>query len=278
LVGVSITLAYMGSCLFIPIRWYFAWRAARDYEAATPYEEFSMRPSGRAADELRRISIEPGFSHHAEGSCLIRTGGTEVLCTASVEPRVPPFLRGKGLGWVTAEYGMLPRATHTRGDREAARGKQSGRTQEIQRLIGRSLRAVVDRAAMGEMSIALDCDVLNADGGTRCASITGAYVALALAFRKLVETRVIAAVPLTGQVAAVSCGLVGGAAVLDLDYEEDSGAEADANFVLILGGGIVEIQGTAEQAPFAEAQFLALLQLAKTGTERLFAAQSAALG
>jgi ribonuclease PH len=179
---------------------------------------------------------------------------------------------------VTAEYGMLPRATHTRGDREAARGKQSGRTQEIQRLIGRSLRAVVDRAAMGEMSIALDCDVLNADGGTRCASITGAYVALALAFRKLVATRVIAAVPLIGQVAAVSCGLVGGAAVLDLDYEEDSGAEADANFVLTQGGLIVEIQGTAEQAPFSEAQFLTLLSLAKLGTGHLFAAQSAALG
>jgi len=241
-------------------------------------EELPMRASGRAADTLRRLSIEPGFSHHAEGSCLIRMGGTEVLCTASVEPRVPPFLRGKGLGWVTAEYGMLPRATHTRGDREAARGKQSGRTQEIQRLIGRSLRAVVDRAAMGEMSIALDCDVLNADGGTRCASITGAYVALALAFRKLVQNRVIAAVPLTGQVAAVSCGLVGGEAMLDLDYEEDSGAEADANFVLTQGGGIVEIQGTAEQAPFTEAQFLTLLQLAKAGTQSLFAAQSAVLG
>ena len=196
-----------------------------------------MRPSGRAADMLRSVSIEPGFSHHAEGSCLIRMGGTEVLCTASVEPKVPGFLRGKGLGWVTAEYGMLPRATHTRGDREAARGKQSGRTQEIQRLIGRSLRAVVDRAAMGEMSVAIDCDVLNADGGTRCASITGAYVALAVAFRKLVDTRVLAKSPLTGRVAAVSCGLVGGTAVLDLDYLEDSSAEADANFVLTQGGG-----------------------------------------
>ena len=194
-----------------------------------------MRHENRAQDALRTVSIEPGFSHHAEGSCLIRMGGTEVLCTASVEPRVPPFMRGRGLGWVTAEYGMLPRATHTRGDREAARGKQSGRTQEIQRLIGRSLRAITDRAAMGELTVALDCDVLNADGGTRCASITGAYVALSLAFRKLVETRVIAAVPLTGQVAAVSCGLVGGAALLDLDYAEDSGAEADANFVLTEG-------------------------------------------
>jgi ribonuclease PH len=236
----------------------------------------SSRAFGRAADATRTVSIEPGFSHHAEGSCLIRMGGTEVLCTASVEGRVPPFLRGKGLGWVTAEYGMLPRATHTRGDREAAKGKQSGRTQEIQRLIGRSLRAVVDRKAMGELTVALDCDVLNADGGTRCASITGAYVALALAFRKLVETRVIAAVPLLGPVAAVSCGLVGGVAVLDLDYEEDSGAEADANFVLT-PDGIVEIQGTAEQSPFSEAAFLELLRLAKLGTSRLFEAQAAAL-
>ena len=203
-------------------------------------------------------------------------GGTEVLCTASVEPRVPPFLRGKGLGWVTAEYGMLPRATHTRGDREAARGKQSGRTQEIQRLIGRSLRAITDRAAMGELTVALDCDVLNADGGTRCASITGAYVALALAFRKMVANKVLAAVPLHSQVAAVSCGLVGGTALLDLDYAEDSGAEADANFVLT-ETGIVEIQGTAEQSPFSEAQFLELLGLAKAGTAALFAAQAGAL-
>jgi ribonuclease PH len=195
-----------------------------------------------------------------------------------VEPKVPPFMRGQGKGWVTAEYGMLPRATHTRGDREAARGKQSGRTQEIQRLIGRSLRAVTDRGAMGEMSVTLDCDVLNADGGTRCASITGAYVALALAFRKLVSNNVLTSMPLLGQVAAVSCGLVGGAALLDLDYSEDSGAEADANFVLTEGGGIVEIQGTAEQAPFSEAQFADLLALAKLGTSRLFEAQRMALG
>jgi len=235
-----------------------------------------MRHENRAADCLRSVSIEPGFSHHAEGSCLIRMGGTEVLCTASVEGRVPPFMRGRGLGWVTAEYGMLPRATHTRGDREAARGKQSGRTQEIQRLIGRSLRAVTDRAAMGEMTVALDCDVLNADGGTRCASITGAYVALALAFRHLVAKRVIAAVPLTSAVAAISCGLVEGQPRLDLDYVEDSGAEADANFVLT-EHGIVEIQGTAEQAPFTEAQFLELLSLAKLGTAQLFEAQRAAL-
>ncbi|CAH2601503.1 truncated RNase PH [Rhodovastum atsumiense] len=236
-----------------------------------------MRPSGRATDALRDVSITTGFAHHAEGSCLIRMGGTEVLCTASVEAKVPPFMRNSGLGWVTAEYGMLPRATHTRGDREAARGKQSGRTQEIQRLIGRSLRAVTDRTAMGEMSITLDCDVLNADGGTRCASITGAWVALNLAFRHLVRMNVLKAVPLIGQVAAVSCGLVDGTAVLDLDYAEDSGAEADANFVLTDAGGIVEIQGTAEKAPFTEAQFQELLTLAKLGTTRLFAAQRAAL-
>jgi ribonuclease PH len=236
-----------------------------------------MRPSGRAADALRQISIEPGFARHAEGSCLIRMGGTEVLCAASVEAKVPPFLRNSGQGWVTAEYGMLPRATHTRGDREAARGKQSGRTQEIQRLIGRGLRAVVDRAALGEMSITLDCDVLNADGGTRCAAITGGYVALVLALRHLIRMNVLKALPLTGQVAAVSCGLVDGTAVLDLDYAEDSSAEADANFVLTDGGGIVEIQGTAEKAPFSEAQFAALMALARLGTSQLFAAQRAAL-
>jgi ribonuclease PH len=236
-----------------------------------------MRSSGRAADSLRDVSFTLGFARHAEGSCLIRMGGTEVLCNASVEGRVPPFLRGKGEGWVTAEYGMLPRATHTRGDREAARGKQSGRTQEIQRLIGRSLRAVVDRAAMGECTITLDCDVLNADGGTRCASITGAWIALSLALRKLGANNVLARSPLTGQVAAVSCGLVGGQAVLDLDYAEDSGAEADANFVLTEGGGIVEIQGTAEKDPFSEPQFLELMKLARAGTERLFALQREAL-
>ena len=232
-----------------------------------------MRQSGRAPDALRSVSFVPGFARHAEGSCLIRMGGTEVLCTASVEGRVPGFLRGGGLGWVTAEYGMLPRATHTRGDREAARGKQSGRTQEIQRLIGRSLRAVVDRAAMGEMTVALDCDVLNADGGTRCASITGAWVALHLAFRHLLRMNVLSRMPLTGQVAAVSCGLTAQGPVLDLDYEEDSGADADANFVLTDAGGIVEIQGTAEKAPFSEAQFVELLGLARQGTAALFAMQ-----
>ena len=236
-----------------------------------------MRPSGRAPDQLRTVSIEPGFSHHAEGSCIIRMGGTEVLCTASVESRVPPFLRGKGQGWVTAEYGMLPRATHSRGEREAARGKQSGRTQEIQRLIGRSLRAVTDLAAMGEMQITLDCDVLNADGGTRCASITGAYVALNLAFKHLIKMNVISSVPVIGQVAAISCGLFEGTPVLDLDYAEDSHAEADANFVLTAGGGIVEIQATAEKHAFQPAHFDALMVLARKGTDELHAAQLKAL-
>ena len=232
-----------------------------------------IRPSGRNHDALRPLSLETGFARHAEGSCLIRIGGTEVLCAASVEARVPGFLRNSGQGWVTAEYGMLPRATHTRGDREAARGKQSGRTQEIQRLIGRSLRAVVNRAVMGEMTITLDCDVLNADGGTRCAAITGAWVALSLAFRHLRKMNVLKADPLTGQVAAVSCGLTGAAAVLDLDYAEDSTADADANFVLTDTGGIVEIQATAEKAAFTEAQFLEMLGLARAGTTALFAAQ-----
>ena len=235
------------------------------------------RPSGRAADALRDVSFTTGFARHAEGSCLIRMGGTEVLCTASVEGRVPGFMRGTRQGWVTAEYGMLPRATHSRGDREAARGKQSGRTQEIQRLIGRSLRAVVDRAAMGECTVTLDCDVLNADGGTRCAAVTGAWVALSLAFRTMVANRVIARSPMLTQVAAVSCGLVDGQAVLDLDYAEDSGADADANFVLTAGGGIVEIQGTAEKAPFTEPQFTELMRLARLGADRLFALQQAAL-
>jgi ribonuclease PH len=236
-----------------------------------------MRPSGRTPTELRPVSIVPGFSSHAEGSVLIRMGGTEVLCTASVESRVPSFLRGQGSGWVTAEYGMLPRATHTRGEREAARGKQSGRTQEIQRLIGRSLRAVTDLKAMGEMSITLDCDVLNADGGTRCASITGAWVALNLAFRYLIKMNVIKEIPLIGQVAAVSCGLFEGSAVLDLDYAEDSNAEADANFVLTAAGGIVEIQATAERTAFTPAQFDVLMELARAGTAQLYAAQLAAL-
>ena len=238
----------------------------------------SGRPSGRAPDTLRPLSLEPGFARYAEGSCLIRAGFTEVLCAASAEGRVPPFLRNSGQGWVTAEYGMLPRATHTRGDREAARGKQSGRTQEIQRLIGRSLRAVVDRSKLGELTITLDCDVLNADGGTRCAAITGAWVALALAIRKLRETNVITADPMTGQVAGVSCGIVEGVPVLDLDYAEDSTAEADANFVLTDSGRIVEVQGTAERAPFTEAELLSLLGLARTGCAKLFEAQRNAIG
>ena len=235
------------------------------------------RPSGRGADMLRQVEIVPGYARHAEGSALIRVGLTEVLCAASVESRVPPFLRNSGQGWVTAEYGMLPRSTHTRGNREAARGKQSGRTQEIQRLIGRSLRAVVDREKLGEMTITLDCDVLNADGGTRCAAITGAYVALTLAIDRLRATKVIAASPLIGRVAAVSCGIVEGTPVLDLDYAEDSTAEADANFVLTDSGGIVEIQATAERATFSEAHFNNLLTLARIGTTQLFEAQDTAI-
>jgi ribonuclease PH len=241
-------------------------------------QERVMRPSGRNFDVLRSVRIETGFSHHAEGSALIRMGGTEVLCTASVEGRVPGFMRGQGEGWVTAEYGMLPRATHSRGDREAARGKQSGRTQEIQRLIGRSLRAVVDRKLMGEITVTLDCDVLNADGGTRCASVTGAYVALALAFRKLRAANVLKADPLIAQVAAVSCGIFKGVPVLDLDYAEDSAADADANFILTNHGGIVEIQATAEKASFDDGAFAELLSLARAGTAALFEAQKEALG
>ena len=236
------------------------------------------RPSGRAPDLLRTVSLEPGVSRHAEGSCLIRMGDTEVLCTASVEGRVPPFLRGQGQGWVTAEYGMLPRATHTRGDREAARGKQSGRTQEIQRLIGRSLRAVTDLKAMGEMTITLDCDVLSADGGTRCASITGAWVALHLAFRHCMKMNVMASMPLKDQVAAVSCGIWQGVPVLDLDYAEDSKAQTDANFVMTGQGGMVEVQGTAEGEPFSESELLALLKLARHGTAELFRRQRTACG
>ena len=236
-----------------------------------------MRLSGRAADVLRAISLTPGFARHAEGSCLIRMGNTEVLCAASVEGRVPPFLRNSGQGWVTAEYGMLPRATHTRGEREAARGKQSGRTQEIQRLIGRSLRTVTDLSLLGERTIRIDCDVLQADGGTRCAAITGAWVALSLAFRHMLRMNVIKTLPLTGQVAAVSCGIAAGEPVLDLDYAEDSSADADANFVLTDSGGIVEIQGTAERSAFSEAQFLDMLGLARHGVAALFEAQRRAV-
>ena len=237
-----------------------------------------MRPSGRAPDQLRPIVLEPGYAAHAEGSCLVKFGGTHVLCTASVEERLPPFLRNTGKGWITAEYGMLPRSTHTRTDREAARGKQTGRTQEIQRLIGRSLRAVADLTAFGERQITIDCDVLQADGGTRTAGITGAWVALHRAFEWLVKEGEIDRVPMGGQVAAVSCGIFSGQAVLDLDYAEDSAADADANFVLTGEGRIIEIQGTAEKTPFAEAQFLDLLRLARKGIGELCLAQKKALG
>jgi ribonuclease PH len=237
-----------------------------------------MRLSGRAPDQLRPVSLEPGFSRHAEGSCLVKFGDTHVLCTASVDERVPPWMRNSGKGWVTAEYGMLPRSTHTRTDREAARGKQSGRTQEIQRLIGRSLRAVVDLPAMGERQINIDCDVLQADGGTRTASITGAWVALHFAYERLVKEGKLAANPMTGQVAAVSCGLWQGTPVLDLDYPEDSKAQADANFVLTSNGGIVEVQGTAEEKPFTEQEFMALLELAKKGVGELLQLQRLAIG
>ncbi|MEI6559966.1 MAG: ribonuclease PH [Rhodospirillaceae bacterium] len=237
-----------------------------------------MRSSGRTRDTLRAISLEPGFSRYAEGSCLVRFGETHVLCTASVDERVPPFLRNTGLGWVTAEYGMLPRSTHSRTDREAARGKQSGRTQEIQRLIGRALRAVVDRKALGEIQIKIDCDVLQADGGTRTAAITGGYVALYQAFKHLMRIKAIQTLPLIDSVAAVSCGIVNGETVLDLDYSEDVAAQADANFVLTGSGGIVEIQGTAEERPFSETQFLELLALARKGISDLTALQKQALG
>ena len=237
-----------------------------------------VRPSGRVAAAMRDVVLTPGASRHAEGSCLVRFGVTEVLCTASVEGRVPPFLRNSGQGWVTAEYGMLPRATHTRGDREAARGKQSGRTQEIQRLIGRSLRAVTDLKAMGEMTITLDCDVLTADCGKRCGSITGAWVALNLAFKHCMKMNVLKANPLRDQVAAVSCGVWQGTPVLDLDYEEDSKAHTDGNFVMTGSGGLVEVQATAEGAPFSEAELVALLGLARAGTGKLFELQRAAVG
>jgi ribonuclease PH len=236
------------------------------------------RPSGRAPHELRAVLLEPGFAKYAEGSCLVRFGDTHVLCAATVEEKVPPFLRNTGRGWVTAEYGMLPRSTHTRTDREAARGKQSGRTQEIQRLIGRSLRAVTDLAALGERQIRIDCDVLQADGGTRTAAITGSYVALHLALRRLVEGKLLSALPLTDEVAAVSCGIHDSRAVLDLDYAEDSSAATDANFVLTGKGGIVEIQATAEHTPFEEKQFAELLGLARSGVEQLIGLQRRALG
>src|SRR5215469_15552564 len=235
------------------------------------------RPSGRAADEMRAVSFERRHARHAEGVVLVSFGDTQVLCTASVEDTVPPFLRGKGQGWITAEYGMVPRATHTRTAREAARGKQSGRTQEIQRLIGRSLRAVADLKALGERTITVDCDVLQADGGTRTASITGGFVALSQACEQLARRRLIAASPLHGQVAAVSVGIVGGIAVLDLDYAEDSQAETDMNVVMNNGGGFIEVQGTAEGHAFRRHELDALLNLAAQGIGELFALQAQAL-
>jgi len=236
------------------------------------------RPSGRAFDQLRAISLETGVSKYAEGSCLAKFGHTHVLCTASIDAGTPRWLKGQGLGWVTAEYGMLPRSTHTRTDREAARGKQSGRTQEIQRLIGRALRAVTDRAAMGERQIKIDCDVIQADGGTRTAAITGSYVALYLAFDSLVKLGALERVPLKTSIAAISCGIWEGRPVLDLDYDEDSACQTDSNFVLTGNGGIVEIQATAEQDPFQEGEFDELLRLARKGIDELTEQQNRALG
>jgi len=236
-----------------------------------------MRPHDRARDALRDVTLEPGAAIYAEGSCLARFGGTHVLCAASVENSVPPWMRGSGRGWVTAEYGMLPRATHTRGQREAARGKQSGRTQEIQRLIGRSLRACVDLQALGERQIILDCDVIQADGGTRTAAITGAWVALKRACNFLIEEGVMKTDPVFDQVAAISCGVVDDQTRLDLEYEEDSRAQADGNFVLSASGGIIEAQVTAEDRAISDKDFQELMRLAKTGCTDLFALQKAAL-
>jgi ribonuclease PH len=236
-----------------------------------------MRPSGRTPDQMRTISIEPRFTRHAEGSVLIGFGDTKVLVTASIEERVPPFLRGKGEGWVTAEYGMLPRATHTRGNREAAKGKQSGRTQEIQRLIGRSLRAVVDMKLLGERQIVIDCDVIQADGGTRTAAISGGWVALRLAVNGLLASGKLTADPIRQKVAAVSCGIYQGTAVLDLDYDEDSNADADGNFVLLENGHIAEAQATAEHATYDEEALLRLLRLARMGCTDIFRAQDQAV-
>ncbi len=236
-----------------------------------------MRPSGRDLIEMRPISIETGIMKHAEGSCLIRMGETHVLCSASLEEKAPPFLKNTGLGWVTAEYGMLPRATNTRNRREAASGKQSGRTQEIQRLIGRALRAGIDRVALGERQIVIDCDVIQADGGTRCAAITGGWVALRLAVNKLLKSGVILSDPVVDHVAAISCGIYAGQAVLDLDYAEDSAAGTDANFVLTGRGRMVEVQMSAEGATFSRIEMNQLLDLAESGLGRLVAAQRAAV-
>ncbi|MCE1181510.1 MAG: ribonuclease PH [Rhodocyclales bacterium] len=236
-----------------------------------------MRPSQRQPDQLRTVRITRNFTRHAEGSVLIEMGDTRVLCTASVEESLPPFLRGKGQGWVTAEYGMLPRSTHTRSAREAAKGKQTGRTQEIQRLIGRSLRAVIDLKALGERQITLDCDVLQADGGTRCASITGAWIALYEACEKLVQSGKLTANPVRDHVAAISVGLFEGSPVLDLDYPEDSNCDTDMNVIMTGKGGIVEVQGTAEGEPFSREQMNVLMDLAEMGIRQLVAAQESAL-
>ncbi|HCI00598.1 MAG: ribonuclease PH [Geminicoccus sp.] len=235
------------------------------------------RPSGRSADQMRAISIETDVNKYAEGSCLIGFGDTRVLVTATVEDSVPGWMRNTGKGWITAEYGMLPRSTDQRMAREAARGKQSGRTQEIQRLIGRSLRAVVDLGRLPEVQVKVDCDVIQADGGTRTASISGAYVALQLAFRHLERIGMLKQSPLTGQLAAISCGICQGTPLLDLDYDEDSAAETDANFVMVADGGIVEIQATAEETPFAQTEFMSLLALAKKGVADIVEAQNRAL-
>jgi len=236
-----------------------------------------MRPSGRQANEIRRVCFTPDFTRHAEGSVLVEFGDTRVLCTASVEERVPMWMRGKNKGWVTGEYGMLPRSTHTRSAREAARGKQSGRTQEISRLIGRSLRAITDLESLGERMVTVDCDVIQADGGTRTAAISGGYVALALAMQRLAGRKAVRKNPLHGRVAAVSVGIYRGTPVLDLDYDEDSTAETDMNVVAVADGGFIEIQGTAEQAPFSDAELGAMLALARSGIDELFDAQRAAL-
>ena len=236
------------------------------------------RPSGRTPDQLRDVILETGVSKHAEGSCLAKFGDTHVLCTASIEERVPGWMKGSGKSWITGEYGMLPRSTGSRMDREAARGKQSGRTQEIQRLIGRALRATVDFEAMGERQIRIDCDVIQADGGTRTAAITGGFVALHLAFQHLVKIGALTEIPMSDTIAAISCGIYKGECVLDLDYDEDVAAETDSNFVITGKGGICEIQGTAEEEPFTEEQFLKLLELAKKGCTELTAMQKEALG
>jgi len=237
-----------------------------------------VRPSGRALEQIRKVEIIPNVNKHAEGSCLIKFGDTHVLCLATAEERVPGWMKGKGKGWVTGEYGMLPRSTGSRMDREAAKGKQSGRTQEIQRLIGRALRSVIDFKAMGERQVRVDCDVIQADGGTRTAAITGGFVAMHLAFQHWVETGAMASIPVKDTVSAISCGVYKGTVVADLDYDEDSDAETDANFVMTGSSGIVEIQGTAEKEPFSEEEFLKLLQLAKDGCAELTALQKDVLG